>query len=338
MHGFPKVLGVLTHLDLFRKSKLLRKAKKTLKSRFWVEVYQGAKLFYLSGAELPVFLARTHSSESFDTCTVTTSCFPAHCLSCFLCWSAFVQKITTLTNMVCSVHRGGGRTLVVTPICVYVYVRGGVVRLTGLVHGSYPNMEVHNLSLYITRIKFRPLAWRIEHPYLLADRVEVRMLRMHRELFPYTPLLCFAVQCRACVSVFCWVGMYVCMYGWVWVCVWVWVWVYREGERIQVLHCERVLKQLCDCVHGCADVCDVQQDITDPAVIAGNELCNRSITMYGYVRGAYLKSPMTVMLQHASPPANAPNVVLNTPCACHISPSRLALIVVRASCCSYAFL
>ena len=49
VHGFPKVLGVLTHLDLFRKTKLLRKAKKTLKSRFWVEVYQGAKLFYLSG-------------------------------------------------------------------------------------------------------------------------------------------------------------------------------------------------------------------------------------------------------------------------------------------------
>ena len=53
VHGFPKVLGVLTHLDLFSKPKLLRKAKKTLKARFWVEVYQGAKLFYLSGACQP---------------------------------------------------------------------------------------------------------------------------------------------------------------------------------------------------------------------------------------------------------------------------------------------
>ena len=48
-HGFPKVMGVLTHLDQFKATKQLRKTKKTLKSRFWVEIYQGAKLFYLSG-------------------------------------------------------------------------------------------------------------------------------------------------------------------------------------------------------------------------------------------------------------------------------------------------
>ncbi|KAJ2999636.1 Glycoside hydrolase 2 (Mannanase, beta-galactosidase) [Globomyces sp. JEL0801] len=48
-HGFPKVMGVLTHLDKFKDSKRLRKTKKTLKQRFWTEIYQGAKLFYLSG-------------------------------------------------------------------------------------------------------------------------------------------------------------------------------------------------------------------------------------------------------------------------------------------------
>ncbi|TFK23423.1 DUF663-domain-containing protein [Coprinopsis marcescibilis] len=48
-HGFPKVIGVLTHLDLIKKADTLRATKKTLKKRFWGEIYQGAKLFYLSG-------------------------------------------------------------------------------------------------------------------------------------------------------------------------------------------------------------------------------------------------------------------------------------------------
>ncbi|KAK0539447.1 Glycoside hydrolase 2 (Mannanase, beta-galactosidase) [Tilletia horrida] len=48
-HGFPKVIGVLTHLDLIKKAKTLRATKKRLKQRFWTEIYQGAKLFYLSG-------------------------------------------------------------------------------------------------------------------------------------------------------------------------------------------------------------------------------------------------------------------------------------------------
>ncbi|KAI9911876.1 hypothetical protein PsorP6_009457 [Peronosclerospora sorghi] len=47
--GFPKVMGILTHLDAFQKNKSLRKTKKRLKARFWTEIYQGAKLFYFSG-------------------------------------------------------------------------------------------------------------------------------------------------------------------------------------------------------------------------------------------------------------------------------------------------
>lgn len=42
-------MGVLTHLDKFRNNKTLRTTKKRLKHRFWTEIYQGAKLFYLSG-------------------------------------------------------------------------------------------------------------------------------------------------------------------------------------------------------------------------------------------------------------------------------------------------
>ena len=49
-HGFPRILGVLTHLDHFRSNPEKMKAiKKKLKQRFWTEIYQGAKLFYITG-------------------------------------------------------------------------------------------------------------------------------------------------------------------------------------------------------------------------------------------------------------------------------------------------
>ncbi|KAJ5792409.1 Ribosome biogenesis protein bms1 [Penicillium pulvis] len=48
--GMPgNVFGILTHLDLFKKQSTLKLTKKRLKHRFWSELYQGAKLFYLSG-------------------------------------------------------------------------------------------------------------------------------------------------------------------------------------------------------------------------------------------------------------------------------------------------
>lgn len=42
--GFPKVMGVLTHLDSYKDPKQLKKTKKALKQRFWTEVYDGAKV------------------------------------------------------------------------------------------------------------------------------------------------------------------------------------------------------------------------------------------------------------------------------------------------------
>ncbi|GJQ65989.1 hypothetical protein Trydic_g4082 [Trypoxylus dichotomus] len=49
IHGMPRIMGILTHLDMIKTSKRLKNTKKTLKHRFWAEVYPGAKLFYLSG-------------------------------------------------------------------------------------------------------------------------------------------------------------------------------------------------------------------------------------------------------------------------------------------------
>lgn len=45
----PRIMGVLTHLDMIKKADKLKRTKKELKHRFWTEVYAGAKLFYLSG-------------------------------------------------------------------------------------------------------------------------------------------------------------------------------------------------------------------------------------------------------------------------------------------------
>lgn len=101
VHGMPKVMGVLTHLDAIKNAKTLKRRKKELKHRFWTEVYDGAKLFYLSG----------------------------------------------------------------------------------IVHGEYLRNEIKNLGRFISIIKFRPLAWRGAHSYLLADRMEditnTEQIRLH---------------------------------------------------------------------------------------------------------------------------------------------------------------
>ena len=48
--GMPgNVMGICTHLDLFRKPQTLKDAKKRLKHRFWSELYSGAHFHYLSG-------------------------------------------------------------------------------------------------------------------------------------------------------------------------------------------------------------------------------------------------------------------------------------------------
>ncbi|KAH9519775.1 Glycoside hydrolase 2 (Mannanase, beta-galactosidase) [Bulinus truncatus] len=46
--GFPRCMGVLNHLDMYKDSKTVRKRKKQLKNRFEIEIYKGARLFYLS--------------------------------------------------------------------------------------------------------------------------------------------------------------------------------------------------------------------------------------------------------------------------------------------------
>lgn len=48
-HGFPKIMAILTHLDLLKNEAEKKKVKKEMKKRFWTEIYKGAKLFFVSG-------------------------------------------------------------------------------------------------------------------------------------------------------------------------------------------------------------------------------------------------------------------------------------------------
>lgn len=52
-----------------------------------------------------------------------------------------------------------------------VYQGAKLFYLSGVINGRYPDREILNLSRFISVMKFRPLKWRNEHPYLLADRI-----------------------------------------------------------------------------------------------------------------------------------------------------------------------
>jgi len=58
-HGLPACMGVLTHLDYYKDNKQVRRKKKELKKRFWKEVNEQCKLFYLSG----IFNQRYNKTE-----------------------------------------------------------------------------------------------------------------------------------------------------------------------------------------------------------------------------------------------------------------------------------
>lgn len=68
-------MGVLTHLDQFKKSSALQKVKKSLKHRFWSEIYQGEPI---GGSHIAVltFVCRFNqvpNSSIFRVCRAGTT-------------------------------------------------------------------------------------------------------------------------------------------------------------------------------------------------------------------------------------------------------------------------
>ena len=47
-HGFPKIIGVLNHLDKYKTGKQIQNVKKAYKRRFWEEMYPTIFLFSIS--------------------------------------------------------------------------------------------------------------------------------------------------------------------------------------------------------------------------------------------------------------------------------------------------
>eukprot|EP00758_Cryptobia_borreli_P010130 Tbor_TRINITY_DN5539_c0_g3::TRINITY_DN5539_c0_g3_i1::g.13810::m.13810/K14569/BMS1; ribosome biogenesis protein BMS1 len=48
VHGFPRIIGLVSHLDKLKTNKALKKRKKFIRHRFWHEVVDGAKMLCLS--------------------------------------------------------------------------------------------------------------------------------------------------------------------------------------------------------------------------------------------------------------------------------------------------
>ena len=53
-----------------------------------------------------------------------------------------------------------------------VYEGAKLFYLSGIQHGKYLKREILNLARFISVAKFRPLTWRLSHPYVIADRFE----------------------------------------------------------------------------------------------------------------------------------------------------------------------
>jgi ribosome biogenesis protein BMS1 len=84
-HGFPRVIGVLTHLDTFRNVSSLRRTKTQMKHRFWTDIYQGCKLFYLSGLKHARSALTRHSRRcpvEIHICYTSASALRVPCVPC----------------------------------------------------------------------------------------------------------------------------------------------------------------------------------------------------------------------------------------------------------------
>lgn len=55
---------------------------------------------------------------------------------------------------------------------MFNFIGAKLFYLSGMRNGKYLKREVLNLARFISVTRFRPLSWRIAHPYLLTDRFE----------------------------------------------------------------------------------------------------------------------------------------------------------------------
>ena len=119
-HGMPKVMGVLTHLDDIRDGKQVRRAKKAFKDRIWAELYDGAKVFYLSGI--------TTSGDYLNREVLNLARFISVTKYANLRWRAdhpyvLADRVEDITPKSLPAHANRS-------VAAYGYVRGSPLRLT----------------------------------------------------------------------------------------------------------------------------------------------------------------------------------------------------------------
>lgn len=118
VHGMPKIIAVLTHLDSIADGSQARRAKKTLKDRIWGELYNGAKVFYLSGI--------TTTGDYLSREILNLARFISVSKQPFLRWRAdhpylLADRVEDITAK--SLPDSADRT-----VAIYGYIRGAPVR------------------------------------------------------------------------------------------------------------------------------------------------------------------------------------------------------------------
>nr|PVC52065.1 hypothetical protein MACL_00001055 [Theileria orientalis] len=119
VHGFPRIIGILTHLDAFKDNKNLRRTKKVLKKRFWSEIYDGAKMFYFTGVQY----GRYKKSEVLNLTRYISSQKPPN-----ISWRLSHPYTVSLR------HEVTGAEGDACNVSFYGYVYGGKMNVTNKLH------------------------------------------------------------------------------------------------------------------------------------------------------------------------------------------------------------
>ncbi|UKJ89220.1 hypothetical protein MACJ_002468 [Theileria orientalis] len=119
VHGFPRIIGILTHLDAFKDNKNLRRTKKVLKKRFWSEIYDGAKMFYFTGVQY----GRYKKSEILNLTRYISSQKPPN-----ISWRLSHPYTVSLRHEVTGTEGDSCN------VSFYGYVYGGKINVTNKLH------------------------------------------------------------------------------------------------------------------------------------------------------------------------------------------------------------
>ncbi|KAG8193599.1 hypothetical protein JTE90_000232 [Oedothorax gibbosus] len=141
VHGMPRMMSVLTHLDLFKNKKTLQRQKVFLRKRIAVEIPRCEKMFYLSGVLYGEYLKNeTHNLGRFISVIKyePSSWKKSHPY-------VFVDRIEDVTDPESlSKDPDCNRT-----VCLYGYARGGALKKDSYYHipgcGDYLIKNIHFL-------------------------------------------------------------------------------------------------------------------------------------------------------------------------------------------------